>query len=60
MLYLSLWFNAFKEKDAGLSKDMLMKKIKELEEQVRILTAENIALKGTPHYLAIAFVSFIP
>eukprot|EP01128_Nolandella_sp_AFSM9_P012425 TRINITY_DN926_c0_g1_i1.p1 TRINITY_DN926_c0_g1~~TRINITY_DN926_c0_g1_i1.p1 ORF type:complete len:540 (+),score=215.52 TRINITY_DN926_c0_g1_i1:32-1621(+) len=46
VLYLSLWFNAFKEKDAGLSKDMLIKRIKQLEEQVRVLTAENLALKG--------------
>lgn len=46
VLYLSLWFNAFKEKDAGLSKDMLQKRIKQLEELVRQLTAENEALKA--------------
>lgn len=53
VLYLSLWFNAFKEKDAGLSKDMLQKRIKQLEELVRQLTAENEALKSDKGHLEV-------
>lgn len=45
VLYLSLWFNAFKELDAGVSKDSLLKRIKELEELVRKLKEENDALR---------------
>ena len=37
VLYYSLWFNAFKDRDAGVSKESLLKKIKELEERVRAL-----------------------
>jgi hypothetical protein len=45
VLYLSLWFNAFKELNAGISKDDLAKRIAELEEKIRILTAENEELR---------------
>jgi len=33
VLYLSLWFNAFKELTAGISKDDLAKRLAELEEK---------------------------
>jgi len=45
VLYLSLWFNAFKELTAGISKDDLAKRLQELEERIRILTAENEELR---------------
>jgi chromosome segregation ATPase len=45
VLYLSLWFNAFKELNSGISKDDLAKRIAELEEKIRILTAENEELR---------------
>jgi DNA repair exonuclease SbcCD ATPase subunit len=45
VLYYSLWFNAFKDRDAGVSKESLIKRIKELEERVRELTAENESLR---------------
>jgi len=45
VLYLSLWFNAFKELNAGISKDDLAKRLAELEEKIRILTAENEELR---------------
>jgi len=45
VLYLSLWFNAFKELNAGISKDDLAKRLAELEERIRILTAENEELR---------------
>jgi len=45
VLYLSLWYNAFKELNAGISKDDLAKRIAELEEKIRILTAENEELR---------------
>ena len=35
VLYYSLWFNTFKDRDAGVSKESLIKKIKELEDRVR-------------------------
>lgn len=41
VLYLSLWFNAFKELNAGISKDDLAKRLAELEERIKILTSEN-------------------
>jgi len=45
VLYLSLWFNAFKELNAGISKDDLARRLKELEERIRILMAENEELR---------------
>jgi len=45
VLYLSLWFNAFKELNAGISKDDLAKRIAELEEKIRLLTLENEELR---------------
>lgn len=45
VLYLSLWFNAFKELNAGISKDDLAKRLAELEERIRILTSENEELR---------------
>jgi len=51
VLYYSLWYNAFKEKDAGVSKESLLKRIKELEEKVRELTAENESLRTGKHAL---------
>jgi len=41
VLYFSLWFNAFKDLESGASKESLLKRIKELEEKIRILTGEN-------------------
>jgi chromosome segregation ATPase len=45
VLYLSLWFNAFKELNAGVSKDDLARRIAELEEKIRLLTLENEELR---------------
>jgi len=45
-LYLSLMYNAYKEKDIGMTKESLMKKVQELEEKVLILTEENTQLKA--------------
>jgi len=45
VLYLSLWYNAFKELNAGISKDDLAKRLKELEEIIRRLTEENEELR---------------
>jgi len=45
VLYLSLWFNAFKELNAGISKDDLAKRLAELEEKIRLLTLENEELR---------------
>jgi len=53
VLYYSLWFNAFKDRDAGVSKESLIKKIKELEDRVRELTAENEALRENKKSLEI-------
>jgi chromosome segregation ATPase len=53
VLYLSLWFNAFKELDAGASKESLMKRIKELEERIKVLTAENEALRESKDSLEV-------
>jgi uncharacterized protein YukE len=53
VLYYSLWFNTFKDRDAGVSKESLIKKIKELEERIRELTAENEALKANKHTLEV-------
>jgi len=53
VLYYSLWFNAFKGRDAGVSKESLLKKIKELEEKIRELMAENETLRNTKHTLEV-------
>jgi len=45
VLYLSLWFNAFKELNQGISKEDLMRRIQALEEKIRRLMAENDELR---------------
>jgi len=40
-------YNAYKEKDLGMTKESLMKKVQELEEKVLILTEENLQLKAS-------------
>jgi hypothetical protein len=49
VLYLSLWFNAFKEQNQGISKEDLMRRIQELEEKIRRLMAENDELRRRLH-----------
>jgi hypothetical protein len=44
-LYLSLLYNSFSEKDRGMTKEVLMKKVQEAEGIVVTLTNENLALK---------------
>jgi len=39
-------YNDYKEKDLGMTKESLMKKVQELEEKVLILTEENTQLKA--------------
>jgi len=51
VLYLSLFYNAFKDKTTGETKESLLKKLQELEEKFRILAAENEALKAAKHTL---------
>jgi len=46
VLYLSLYYNAFKDKSAGESKESLMRRLAELEAKFRSLSAENEALKA--------------
>jgi len=46
VLYLSLWYNAFKERQAGDTKESLLKRLKELEEKLRLLLIENEELKN--------------
>jgi len=53
VLYYSLWFNAFKDRDAGVSKESLIKKIKELEERIRELMAENESLRENKRTLEV-------
>jgi chromosome segregation ATPase len=53
VLYYSLWFNTFKDRDAGVSKESLIKKIKELEERIRELMAENESLRANKHTLEV-------
>lgn len=45
VLYLSLWFNAFKELNQGISKEELMRRIQELEEKIRKMMEENEELR---------------
>jgi len=45
VLYLSLMYNAYKEKNLGMTQEAILRKIKELEERLRILTEENTQLK---------------
>jgi len=47
VLYLSLFYNAFKERASGENRESLMKRIKELEEKIRVITAENDQLRGS-------------
>lgn len=46
-LYLSLLYNSFSEKDRGMTKEVLIKKVQELEGVVVTLTHENTQLKET-------------
>jgi len=52
VLYLSLLFSAYKERDQSMSKGALARKVKELEEQLRILKKENEELKAQTNDLA--------
>jgi len=45
VLYLSLWYNAFKEKNQGVSREELARRIAELEEAIRRMMAENEELR---------------
>jgi len=45
VLYLSLMYNAYKEKNLGMTTESLLKRVKELEEKLRLLTEENHQLK---------------
>ena len=45
VLYLSLWFNAFKELNQGISKEELMRRIQELEDKIRKMMEENEELR---------------
>jgi len=45
VLYLSLMYNAYKEKNLGMTQESILRRIKELEEKLRILTEENVQLK---------------
>jgi len=47
VLYLSLFYNAFKEKNAGDSRESLLRRLAELEAKFRQLTEENLALKNS-------------
>jgi len=46
-LYLSLMYNAYKEKDLGMTKESLMKRVAELEQKLILLTEENLSLKAS-------------
>jgi len=56
VLYFSLWYNAFKEQQSGDSRESLLRKIKELEEKLRLLIAENEALKAAKQNLDLSTV----
>jgi len=56
VLYFSLWYNAFKEQKSGESRESLLRKIKELEEKLRLLLAENEALKAARQQLDLSTV----
>jgi len=44
-LYLSLMYNSYKEKDLGMTKESLMKRVQELEHKLVLLQEENVSLK---------------
>jgi len=44
-LYLSLMYNAYKEKDLGMTKESMMKRVAELEAKLQLLMDENASLK---------------
>jgi len=44
-LYLSLMYNAYKEKDLGMTKESMMKRVAELEAKLQLLIDENVSLK---------------
>jgi len=46
-LYLSLMYNAYKEKDLGMTKESLMKRVAELEQKLILLQEENLSLKAS-------------
>jgi len=54
VLYLSLLYNAFKDKSAGETKESLLKRLQELEEKFRLLSAENEVLKASHHLLEVS------
>lgn len=45
MLYLSLWYKMFKEKQINVSGEALNKKMVDMDTQLRVLTEENEALR---------------
>jgi len=45
VLYLSLFYNAFKDKSSGETRESLLKRLQELEEKFRLLSQENEELK---------------
>jgi len=47
VLYLSLMHNAFKERASGETRDSLLKKVKELEEKIAQIIAENDTLRNS-------------
>jgi len=46
-LYLSLMYNAYKEKDLGMTKESMMKRVAELEAKLQLLIEENVSLKAS-------------
>jgi len=53
VLYLSLFYNSFKEKSASNTKESLEKRLKDLEEKVRFYEEENLVLRNLQHQLKI-------
>jgi len=53
VLYLSLFYNSFKEKSASNTKESLEKRLKDLEEKVRFYEEENLALRNLQNQLKI-------
>jgi hypothetical protein len=40
-------YNAYKEKDLGMTKESMMKKVAELEQKLQLLIEENVSLKAS-------------
>jgi len=53
VLYLSLFYNSFKEKNASTTKESLEKRLRDLEEKVRYYEDENASLRNLQHSLKI-------